>query len=57
MGEFDPEDEYWDEFAHFVEVPPGEYKVTVYMYLPGINGEWVLACTARTRPDHLPDHD
>jgi hypothetical protein len=47
MGEFDPEDDYWDEFVHFIEVPPGDYKVTVYMYLPGINGEWVLECAGR----------
>jgi hypothetical protein len=50
MGEFDPEDDYWDEFVHFIDVPHGDYKVTVYTHLPGINGEWVLECTGQAEP-------
>ncbi|MCA9443976.1 MAG: hypothetical protein KC964_24490 [Candidatus Omnitrophica bacterium] len=31
-----------EENIHLVEVPEGAYRVTVYAYLPGVNGDWHL---------------
>ncbi|MBI2433349.1 MAG: hypothetical protein HYV26_10800, partial [Candidatus Hydrogenedentes bacterium] len=36
------------EFAHLVEVPAGDYRVTVYSQLPGVNGEWHLRMADET---------
>src|SRR5262245_40171978 len=40
--EYDPDERYYLSFIRTVDVPPGRYRVTVYSYVPGINGRAAL---------------
>ncbi|MCB0340132.1 MAG: hypothetical protein KDD53_11035, partial [Bdellovibrionales bacterium] len=40
--DFEADDSYFDQFIREVKIPKGHYKVSVYSYIPGVNGKAVL---------------
>src|SRR6185369_4009013 len=39
MEEFEEIDDYMSDYLRFVDIPSGEYRATLYMYLSGVNGK------------------